>query len=95
MSDLKQKVTLRLSPDVMQTAQDAVSLGIAPNATAFIEDAIRARAREVRHARMRQLAQEAMADPDFVADMHDTVRSFDAVAGENWPGESTSVEAAA
>jgi len=98
MSEAKQKITLRLSPDVLETAQDAVSVGIATSTTSFIEDSIRARAREVRRVRMKQLAEEAMADPDFVSDMRDTVRAFDPLAGENWPVDAesmASVEAAA
>ena len=34
----KHKVTLRLTEDLIKTTQDAVELGIASSATAFIED---------------------------------------------------------
>lgn len=78
-------VTLELPDDVYQTAQEAVTLGISPSQTAFIEEAIRLRAREVRHARMRKLAEEAMADPDFVADLRETMHAFRHVDKENWP----------
>ena len=41
--------------------------------------------REARHARMRELAAEAMADPDFVADLRETMHAFRHVDRENWP----------
>src|SRR5438477_10324660 len=84
-SKLRHKVTLRLSPDAFSTAQEAVELGISPNQNAFIEDSIRLRAREVRHARMRAQAEEAMNDPGFVADMRDTMEAFKHADTEFWP----------
>ncbi len=72
----RRKVTLRLHAQLHETAQEAVRLGLAATQTAFIEDSIRMRAREVRHARMRRLADEAMGDPGFVADMRATVEEF-------------------
>ena len=38
-----------------------------------------------RHARMRVLAEEAMADPDFVSDLNETRQAFQYVDRENWP----------
>ena len=52
-SNLCHKVTLRLSPNAYSTAQETVELGMSPNQNAFIEDAIRLIAREVRHTRLR------------------------------------------
>lgn len=75
-SNLRHKVTVRLSPDAFSTAQEAVELGLSPNQNAFIEDAIRLRAREVRHARMRIQATQAMSDLGFVEDMRETMRTF-------------------
>lgn len=79
------KVTLQLSDDLYATAQEAVALGLAPSQTAFIEEAIRLRAREVRHARLDKMAAEAMADPGFVADMRETMHAFRHVDQEHWP----------
>ena len=79
------EITLRLSDELYETARDAVTLGLAATQSAFIEDAIRLRAREVRHARLNQLAAEAMADSKFVADLHETMRDFQHVDQENWP----------
>ena len=78
-------IMLELPDDVYETAQEAVTLGISSSQNAFIEEAIRLRAREVRHARMRKLAEEAMADPDFVADLKETMHAFRHVDRENWP----------
>lgn len=80
----KVKLTLRLSSDVMRTTNNAVESGYAPTITAFVEEAIRAKAIEVRHAQMRKLAAEAMADPDFVSDMHETMTSFDSFNRDGW-----------
>ena len=83
----KQKVTLRLPDDLIQAAQEAVTLGLAGSTSAFIEDAVRVRARDVRHARLRRLAEEAMADADFVADMRETIRAFEPAAADRWPSD--------
>src|ERR1043166_9055064 len=83
----RHRITLRLPANLHATVQEAVSLGLAPNQNAFIEDSIRLREREVRHARMRLLAQEAMQDPAFVADMRDTMQAFHHVDREAWPPE--------
>ena len=78
-------ITLELPDDVYAAAEKAVTLGLAPSQTAFIEEAIRLRMREIRHARMRKLAAEAMADPDFVADLRETMQAFRHVDKEHWP----------
>ena len=78
-------ITLDLPDDVYAAAEEAVRLGIAPSKSFFIEEAIRLRMREVRHARMRILAAEAMADPDFVSDLHETMNAFQSADRENWP----------
>lgn len=79
------EITLQLSDDLYITTQEAVRLGLASSDADFIAEAIRLRAREVRHAHLDKLAAEAMADPDFVADMHDTMNAFRYVDAENWP----------
>lgn len=81
------KLTLRLPKELVQTAEEAVSLGLAANTTAFIEEAMRTRIREVRHARLRLLAAEAVADPGFVADMRETAEAFSPVLTDQWPLE--------
>ena len=78
-------ITLELPDDVYATAEEAVALGLASSQSSFIEKAVRLRMREVRHARMRVLAAEAMADPDFVSDLHETRQAFQHVDTENWP----------
>ena len=78
-------VTLELADDAYATAEEAVRLGLASSQSTFIEEAIRLRTREVRYARMRVLAEQAMADPDFVSDLHETMQVFEHVDKENWP----------
>ena len=81
----RRKITLRLPEDLHATAQEAVRLGLASTQNAFIEESIRMREREVRHARMRRLAEEAMNDPEFVADMRGTMEAFRHADTEHWP----------
>jgi len=85
----KQTLTLRLASDVLDTAQDAVRAGMAPNVTAFIEAAVRARKQAVRNARLNLLAAEAMADPDFVRDMRDISAEFAETDRKSWPQYQT------
>lgn len=82
---VRRKISLRLSLALHDAVQEAVRLGLAPNQNTFIEDSIRMREREVRHARMRHLAAEAMADPDFVVDMRGVMAEFQYVDSEAWP----------
>ena len=79
-------ITLELPDEVYATAEEAVRLGLAPSESFFIEEAIRLRMREVRHARMRILAEEAIADPNFVSDLHDTMSAFQHTDAESWLG---------
>jgi hypothetical protein len=41
--------------------------------------------REERNTRLAELADEAMADPRFVADMQETMEAFRYVDAEHWP----------
>ena len=63
----------------------AITLNLPDDVYATAEEAMRLRTREVRHARMRKLASEAMADPDFVTDLQETMQAFRHVDNENWP----------
>ncbi len=78
-------ITLELPDDVYATAEEAVQLGLASSQSSFIEEAIRLRMREVCQARMRVLAAEATADPDFVSDLHETMQAFQHTDKQNWP----------
>lgn len=81
----RRKTTLRLPDDVYETAREGAALGLAASESAFIADAVRRREREVRHARMRRQADEAMADPGFVADMRETMAAFETSDTRDWP----------
>ena len=68
---------IRLSTDAFATPQEAVELGISPNQNSFIDEALRLRGHEVRHARMRLQATTAMSDRGYVEDIRETMRAFD------------------
>ena len=72
----KQRVTVRLSAELINATVEAVRLGLAATQSEFIEEAVRARTREVRQESLRRLAREAMNDPDFVSDMRETMQAF-------------------
>lgn len=82
----KQRITVRLPADLMTASQEAVQMGLAKNPSEFIEEAVRRYSRQVREEKLRRLAREAMADPDFVADMRETADAFrfaDSLPDEN------------
>ncbi|MBU6364856.1 MAG: hypothetical protein KJT01_01465 [Gemmatimonadetes bacterium] len=81
-ADPLKKVTIRLHTRVADAVRSAVDAGDAPSADAFIEDAIVAALREQRRARLYAAYAQAAQDPDFVADMTDTTRAFDAVLAD-------------
>lgn len=89
------KVTVRVEPGIYAAAQEGASLGLANSPVAFIEEAVRRRSREIRHARLEKLAEEAMNDPGFVADMRGTMQAFATVDHEKWPPAITHDELAA
>ena len=81
-------ITVELSDDLYAAAQEAVKLRLASSQADFVLGAVRQRARELRHARMRRLAAEAMADPGFVADIQDTTAELRHADRQRWSDES-------
>lgn len=55
----------------------AVESGHAPSASAFVEDAVRARLREIRRAQLEEEYRRAAADPEFVKEMEEMTAAFD------------------
>ncbi len=48
-------------------------------------EAARDQEQEARQVRLRKLAEEAMADPDFVTDLREIMQAFRFVDTEHWP----------
>ncbi len=76
-SDPLKKVTLQLSESVVEAIKALVRLGEAPSANVFVEDAVRARLRERRRAKVYAAYKEAASDPAFLTDMNADLRAFD------------------
>ena len=55
----------------------AVESGETPSASVFVEDAVRARLREIRWARLDEEYRRAAADPEFMAEMERITAEFD------------------
>jgi tryptophan synthase beta subunit len=55
----------------------AVEEGAAMSQNEFVEEAIMARLRELRRARVYAAYDEAAADPEFMRDLRETMRDFD------------------
>ena len=72
----RRKVTYSLPEELVEAITHVVREGAAPSYSAFVERALN---EEVRRAREKILADafaDAAADPDFLADIDETMRSF-------------------
>ena len=72
---------LRRGEEVILTRHDAPVARIIP----FVETRQHCRPNRMTREEMERQAQEAMADPDFVADMREIQRAFPDVDSRNWP----------
>jgi hypothetical protein len=85
VSDVKEKKTFNLSPDVLATVRELAEQRVAPTQDAVIEAAVRELARIVRDATHAQQWGAAGRDPDFQAEAahlealfaHDDARAWD------------------
>lgn len=75
--DPLKKLTLQLSESIVNAIRTLVKVGEAPSANVFVEDAVRARLRERRRAKIYAAYEEAANDPIFMADMNGDLRAFD------------------
>jgi hypothetical protein len=62
---------------------------MAPSQNEFVEEALVARLRELRRAKVYAAYQEAAGDPSFVADMDETVADFDAALLDGLPSQGS------
>jgi hypothetical protein len=76
-SDPLRKLTLQLSESVVNAIKALVSVGAAPSANVFVEDAVRAQLRERRRAKIYAAYEEAVHDPAFMSEMNADLKAFD------------------
>lgn len=69
------KVTFRVPEGVIEAVRTLVEEGEAASVSAFVEDALRMKLREVRRARLYAAYEEAARDPVFMAEMRAMVEA--------------------
>lgn len=72
------KATYQMHSSTIEGIRRAVESGAAPSQNAFVEEAVIARLRELRRAKVYAAYEEATQDPVFLADMHGLMADFDA-----------------
>ena len=81
-SDPLKKVTLQLSESVVEAIRTLIETGEAASVNVFVEDAIRAKLRERRRAKVYAAYEEASRDPAFLRDMNADLDAFDATVAD-------------
>lgn len=76
------KATYQLHSSTIERIRQAVESGAAPSQNAFVEEAVIARLREMRRARVYTAYAEAAQDPVFLTDMRDLTVDFDAALSD-------------
>jgi Arc/MetJ-type ribon-helix-helix transcriptional regulator len=77
-----QKMSFQLHASVADAIRAVVKSGEAPSANVFVEDAVKERLRERRREKVYAACAEAAGDPEFMAEMLETDRAFDATVGD-------------
>jgi Arc/MetJ-type ribon-helix-helix transcriptional regulator len=72
----KRKVTYSLPQELIDDVARVVSDGAAPSYSAFVEQALTEKVRKAREEALATAFSEAAADPEFLADVEDTMEAF-------------------
>lgn len=85
MTGESQKVTYQISATVVEEVREAVDSGYAPSMSRFVEDALRARLRELREERVRQSCMQAAQDRLVAEDVAEIESAFGVVDSDDIP----------
>ena len=77
-----QKMSFQLHASVAVAIRAVVKSGEAPSANVFVEEAVKERLRQRRREKIYAAYAEAAQDPEFMAEMRETDRAFDAAVGD-------------
>jgi len=72
----RRKVTYSLPEELVDAVAAVVREGAAPSYSAFVEDALREGVRKAREQALAQAFSDAANDPDFLADVEETMQAF-------------------
>ncbi len=73
---MQAKVTLSLDAELLERVRKVVQAGNAKSQSAFFEDALRAKLRQIEWEAWRREMEEAGKDPLFLADIEEVERDF-------------------
>lgn len=78
----RKKVTLQVRASVVEAVKILVEGGEVASASAFVEEALEQRLREMRRARVYRAYREAANDEAFMKDMESTTSAFDSTTSD-------------
>lgn len=81
-SEPLKKISLQITESVYDAMKTLVSTGEVASTNVFVEEAVRAKLRERRKARIYAAYEQASRDPAFMRDMNADVEAFDATLSD-------------
>jgi len=81
-SEPLKKISLQISESAYYAMKTLVSTGEVASTNVFVEEAVRAKLRERRKARIYAAYEQASRDPAFMRDMNADVEAFDATLSD-------------
>ena len=80
-----QKMSFQFHASVAEAIRTVVKSGAAPSANVFVEEAVKEQLRQRRREKVYAAYAQAANDPEFMAELIDTTRAFDATIGDAAP----------
>ncbi len=90
-NSVRTRKSFSLQRDLVAALEQAVALGLAANASAFVELAVEEKLRRAKRAILYAAYEEAARDPRFMAEVAEIGQAFDAVAADGMAAESAAI----